>query len=404
MSETFAVGVKIDQNHCSRCAICPSVCPFEAISIKEKTGEVKLDIEKCQTCGICSSSCPVLAIETVYYETTSLLSYVERRMRQTGFETLVVMCRGSSSQSKDIANVLEEQNIHDFISLRLPCVGRLSSQFFVKALALGVKKIVVVECEDYFCRFKEGSKVATRRLLATGALLDQLGFNSGALAIIRNPLKAVYETKECVGCGKCEYICPYDAIKLDVFGTPQIDSEACMGCGACAVICPHLAFQLEGYRYEAVSNLIQDYSMKANRLKSDSKKPVILVFCCQWSEFSALNNPKTGVPKKNVMIVEIPCFTGLDPTHVLRAFYLGFDGVLVITCPEDECKLKEGREIAEQNVSALRKMLKQFNLENRFEICTASPKYLGEFDSKIDAFVQKISSLPPIAAGERLFV
>jgi len=59
-------AVKLDEEHCGKCSICSSLCPFEAIRKEPETGKIILDIEKCQVCGLCYSTCPAQAISSVY--------------------------------------------------------------------------------------------------------------------------------------------------------------------------------------------------------------------------------------------------------------------------------------------------------------------------------------------------
>jgi len=390
---TGAAGIEIHDDYCGNCEICSVVCPFEAISRDEKTGKLALDIEKCQMCGICVSACPSSAIDLVYYDIDSLINYVRRRMEETGSKTLVLTCRGSNPVTGALEDILKNEEVKDFVSLRLPCVGRVPPEFFLEAIALGVKKILVIQCEEVYCRFKEGSRIGANRFLLLQTLIDKLGHDPKTLTLVRNSMKAVYETEKCVGCGKCVFICPYDAIEWSSIGTPEIDLEACMGCGACAMVCPHQAIELKGYEYDSVSHLIQRYCINAREARSRSKTPVVMVFCCQWSEFSALDNLQTGSLGENVMFIEVPCAKGLDPVHIIEALYSGFDGVLAVTCPKEECKLEEGKEIADRNLFALRKVLRQLNLEDRFETCTTSPKYPGNFYLKLESFIQRISSI-----------
>ena len=68
MEAAHAPAIKINDDHCGSCTVCISLCPYEAISVNEDTGEVALDIEKCQVCGICSSACPASSIEMIYYK------------------------------------------------------------------------------------------------------------------------------------------------------------------------------------------------------------------------------------------------------------------------------------------------------------------------------------------------
>jgi len=368
------------------------VCPFKAVFKDESTNEIKIDLEKCQVCGLCSSACPAQAIDLVYYDDNSLASYTKRLMKQKGSETLVLTCRGSSPAPCEMVDLLKEKGIRDFVSLRLPCVGRVSPEFFLRTLAQGADKIVVMQCEEGFCRFKKGSEVNAQRLMLTQALLSQLGFKDDTLSFIKVSNKAVYDTQKCVGCDKCTFICPYDAIEAKPLATPEINLDRCVGCGACALVCPHLAVQLKGFEYEPFSKMVLDCGAKAKKLKSDGVKPVVLVFCCQWSEFSALDTINPSSLPENVMLLEIPCFNGLDPVHVVEAFYAGFDGVLAVTCAEKDCKLEEGRDTAELNAAVLKRTLGKLRLGDRFEVCTASPRYVGDFNSKLDNFLKKVSS------------
>jgi len=386
--ESREVAIEINQDYCSKCRLCYSICPFEAISLDTNTGQVGIEIEKCQVCGICASICPSSAVELVYYSYKSLIDYVKELEGTLKTKALVVMCRGSSSPSCEIPDVLKEQNLSEFIPLRVPCVGRLSPEFYLKVLTIGINKIIAIQCAEDFCRYKRGSQVNTRRLLALQVLLEQLGYGRDVLKIVKNPLMAVYDTEKCVGCDKCEFICPYDAIEVQSLGTPEI-TEACKGCGACAVVCPHLAIQINGFEYETSSQMIQHYGTVMKERKARGISPVILVFCCQWAEFSALDDLKRNSLRENVLIIEIPCLTKLDPTQVLQALRLGFDGVLAFGCSKEECKLKEGRIIAEQNISVLELILDRLNLAHRFEVYEGSPRYVGDFDSKLKSFIAK---------------
>lgn len=395
MSEACVAAININQDYCSKCSICHSICPYEAIKRDSETGKVEIDLQKCQVCGICYSACPSLAIEIVYYDYDSLLKYVNFMQDKCKSDTLVLMCRGNSPATCEIEEILQDQGlkISNYIPLRLPCPGRIPTEFIFQALKSGVKNVVSIQCEDEFCRFKEGTKINSRRMMLGKALLEQLGFSKDALKVIKYSRKAVYETEKCVGCDKCVFICPYGAIEAEEFATPKIDYDLCVGCGACALVCPHLAIQIKGFAFEDV---LKRYGESAKRLKAEGKFPVILVFCCQWSEFSALDDPESLLLKKKAIIMEIPCFKALDPVHVVDALHSGFDGVMAVVCSEEDCKLQEGKETAERNMNVLQGVLKKMNLHERFELFTVSPRCVGEFNQKLDEFFKKIASMPPL--------
>ena len=391
MSEKCLAVVNINQDLCSRCCVCHSLCPYDAINRDEETGKVEIDIQKCQVCGICYSSCPSAAIEMEYYNYDNLMNYVNCVQKQRKADTLVLMCRGNSPSTCEMEDILTEQGIvqGDYIPLRVPCSGRVPTDFIFKVLNSGIENIVSIQCEDKFCRYKEGTKINARRMQLGKNVLEQLGFDKNVVKVVKYSRKAVWDNLKCVGCDKCVFICPYDAIKAEAFATPKIVEEDCVGCGACALVCPQQAIEVKGFEFE---NVINRYGESVSMLKEKSKQPAVLLFVCQWSEFNALDDPNTALKGKNAMILEVPCFKSLDPVHVINSMKCGFDGVMGVVCSAEDCKLEKGRDTAERNLGVLKDVLKKMNLQDRFELFELSPRCAGDFNQKLNAFYQKISS------------
>lgn len=381
-----------DEDKCSECLLCVSVCPFDAIDVDEEEAP-DIDPEECQLCGICGGVCPSGAIELEYYDVNSLLDYVEQEMKRTGTENLVVACRGSYPLSQEMEDILKDfgVNLEDYVNIRLPCVGRVPPDFYVGAISSGVENVVTIKCDEDFCRFEDGSAINTRWFSLLSKLLDQFGYEDNVVTIFRNPMKAVYETADCVGCQKCEYICPYDAVEAKDLATPNIDFDECVGCGACSLLCTEFAIQVEGYEHEELRERLQNYKERAEEMKPE-KNPV-LVFSCQWSEYLNLDklDEENAFIRDNVAVMEIPCFTSLDPTLVINALE-SFDGVLVAACPDDDCKTEEGRDVARRNAQILERILKRLGVGGEFEVFETNPRDIGRFDSKLDSFISKVAS------------
>jgi len=393
MSEKCLAVVNINQDLCSRCCVCHSLCPYEAINRDKETGKVEIDIQKCQVCGICYSSCPSAAIEMEYYNYNNLMDYVDCLQKKGKADTLVLMCRGNSPSTCEMEDILADQGIvkGNYIPLRIPCSGRVPTDFVFKVLNSGIKNIVSIQCEDKFCRYKEGTKINTRRLQLSKNVLEQLGFDKNVVRVVKYSRKAIWDNTKCVGCDKCVFICPYDAIKAEPFASPKIIQEECVGCGACALVCPHQAIEVKGFEFE---NVINRYGDTASVLKAKSKQPALLLFVCQWSEFSALDDPESILKGKNALALEVPCFKALDPVHVVNALNCGFDGVMGVVCSAEDCKLQKGRDTSERNVDVLKIVLKKLNLLDRFELYEASPRCEGDFSKKVGEFYQKLSAMP----------
>jgi coenzyme F420-reducing hydrogenase delta subunit len=393
MSEKCLAAVEINQDLCSRCCVCHSICPYDAIK-RDTTGKVEINPQDCQVCGICYSACPSAAIKMQYYTYDNLTQYLKQaQTKAKNTDTLVLMCRGNSPNTGEVQDILKEQglNVGNYIALRLPCAGRVPTDFVFDALNLGIKNIVSVQCEDPFCRYKEGTKINTRRLVLAKNVLKQLGFDENAVRVVKFSRKAVYDVLECVGCDKCIFICPYGALEFESFATPKVIEEKCVGCGACQLVCPHHAIEVKGFEFE---NVLKRYRESAQKVTAKGKGPAVLAFVCQWSEFSALDTPDQAFEGKNVLTLEVPCFKSLDPVHVVNALNCGFDGVMAVVCSSKDCKLQEGRDTAERNLGVILNVLKKKGLLNRFELYEESPRCAGDFRAKIDAFYNKISALP----------
>ena len=66
---------------------------------------------------------------------------------------------------------------------------------------------------------------------------------NGTPMIISSGYVAVLDATLCVGCGQCQKVCQFDAIRLDG-SVAIIDREICMGCGICVSHCPQRALNL----------------------------------------------------------------------------------------------------------------------------------------------------------------
>jgi len=79
------------------------------------------------------------------------------------------------------------------------------------------------------------------------------------------PIVAVVDEELCRGCGRCEEVCPYNAIKLEEIepfaGAPMNIARAnevvCKGCGACAVNCPTGAITMRHFTDQQIRAMIK---------------------------------------------------------------------------------------------------------------------------------------------------
>ncbi len=63
--------------------------------------------------------------------------------------------------------------------------------------------------------------------------IERFSFSFGGKADIKH---GYYITEECIGCGKCQTVCPQQCI--DINGKAAIRQENCLRCGNCLSVCP----------------------------------------------------------------------------------------------------------------------------------------------------------------------
>jgi heterodisulfide reductase subunit A len=77
----------------------------------------------------------------------------------------------------------------------------------------------------------------------------------------------------CIGCGKCESVCPYNAIDILestkefedislVVKKSFINTALCKGCGTCAATCPNGAISIKQFDFDQITAMIESYLME----------------------------------------------------------------------------------------------------------------------------------------------
>jgi heterodisulfide reductase subunit A len=82
------------------------------------------------------------------------------------------------------------------------------------------------------------------------------------------------DPENCIGCGKCESVCPYNAIDIlestkefeDVTLIVKksfINSALCKGCGTCAATCPNGAISIKQYDFDQITAMIESFLLES---------------------------------------------------------------------------------------------------------------------------------------------
>jgi len=74
----------VNEDFCSGCRICESVCEYHAIEMKEVDGKLRAHVLEalCKGCGVCGSSCPTKAISMLQFTDNQILAQVRAALEE----------------------------------------------------------------------------------------------------------------------------------------------------------------------------------------------------------------------------------------------------------------------------------------------------------------------------------
>lgn len=127
------------------------------------------------------------------------------------------------------------------------------------------------------------------------------------------------------GCRLCEDNCPYDAIHRE--GNRVVfDEFSCTGCGVCASMCPTSLPKMQDLSNEV-------FLSQMELLLKNNLAPKVLMFICGDGGVATLDAAgRKHLRYPPAIPLFVPSLGAVSEAHLLRAFDLGADGVLMLGC------------------------------------------------------------------------
>ena len=129
-------------------------------------------------------------------------------------------------------------------------------------------------------------------------------------------------------------------------------------------------------------------------------EPKIIAFLCNWCSYRGADLAGTSRMKSapNVRPIRVMCSGRVEPVFILKAFEAGADGVLVLGCHPGDCHYAEGNYKTARRIPLLKRMLKQFGIEDeRIHLDWVSASEGASFVSIVNDITAKIRELGPFS-------
>ena len=132
--------------------------------------------------------------------------------------------------------------------------------------------------------------------------------------------------------------------------------------------------------------------MNKRKTYSETKnEPRIVGFVCNWDaytgiEMAGINNEEYPA---NITLIRLICLGRLHLGLILKAFELGADGVLLLSCPAGHCKY-ESEKMVKEVFNKAKKMLRLLGIETKIALIEV-PLGRGDILAKqVSAFAERI--------------
>ncbi len=196
-------------------------------------------------------------------------------------------------------------------------------------------------------------------------------------------LRALVNSEMCRGCGDCVEVCLYSAPKLSDQGDgvyiSKIDEILCRGCGVCPSVCPSSAIEIN-YFSDLQLDRLTTKALEMNK---------IVGFICNWAHEKTADLEEIS----GVNMIRVLCSARINPTHIIKAFKQGAEGVLGIGCYEKACHYEAIKETSE-HFEVAKNILKTLGVNSqRLKFERLSPDQPDKLDKLIRSFCKNVKEL-----------
>ena len=129
---------------------------------------------------------------------------------------------------------------------------------------------------------------------------------------------------------------------------------------------------------------------------AENFKPKITLFHCINAFDDAAEIALTEKNTCEIQTVKMACSSMVKDVFLLRAFEAGADGVIVLVCPEGQCRYIEGNLRAKKRVAYVQNLLDEIGLDGRrLSLGNMAAGDNAKADQIIDNVLKNLAELGP---------
>jgi coenzyme F420-reducing hydrogenase delta subunit/Pyruvate/2-oxoacid:ferredoxin oxidoreductase delta subunit len=192
LPENFAV---VDGDKCAICLTCYRCCPHGAIYWKQD--EAVISPLDCQGCGNCASECPQEAIQLENFQDASMTAEIDGCFADETLPVIAFCCQNSAYEALSMAEQFGFEMPTSLKTIKVPCAGKIDSNYILKAFVKGAKGVMVLACHPGNCKSEHGNTYAAWRVKDIQEKLKVIGVDQEKLmfsTVASNMGTALYST------------------------------------------------------------------------------------------------------------------------------------------------------------------------------------------------------------------
>ncbi|MGD8458212.1 MAG: hydrogenase iron-sulfur subunit [Anaerolineales bacterium] len=178
-----AITAIVDEDLCTMCGVCASICPFSAIQW-EKKQVAHVMSAACSGCGTCAAECKFGAIQMRHFSDQAIYAQLDAMLEDNPLDVIVTFaCNWCSYAGADTAGVSRMAYPPNARIIRTMCSGRVSSDFVWYAFKKGAPVVLVSGCHYVDCHYIDANRSTMRRLDGLWSGLEKAGIRPDRLLL-----------------------------------------------------------------------------------------------------------------------------------------------------------------------------------------------------------------------------